>query len=176
MKITVTDEFLWDLYYFLEGTRDVLGLIFKPYPTFRTIAPNLGGKIIEKYKKRGREIEFRKLLYYLKTKGYIKVKSLEAGKAILITKKGIDKVLAVDLKTDKKQKRKDGKLTMIVFDIPEKKKHLRFILRGALCNWGYKMLQLSVWISPYDVLGKTEKFIQKYSMENYVKIFLIEKI
>lgn len=176
MKTTVTDEFLWDLYYFSEEARDVLGLIFKPYPTMKTIAPNLGSEIIEKYKKRNREIEFRKLLYYLKTKGYIKVKSLEAGRAILITKKGIDKVLAADLKTDKKQKRKDGKLTMIVFDIPEKKKHLRFLLREALYNWGYKILQKSVWVSPYDVLEKTEKFAQKYSMENYIKLFLIEKI
>lgn len=38
------------------------------------------------------------------------------------------------------------------------------------------MFQQSVWITSYDVSEKTEKLMQLYSLDKYVKIFLIEKI
>jgi DNA-binding transcriptional regulator PaaX len=53
---------------------------------------------------------------------------------------------------------------------------LRDLLRELLYLLGYRMLQQSVWVCPYDVLKETEAIIQKLSLERYVKIFLIEEI
>ena len=75
-----------------------------------------------------------------------------------------------------KTKRKDGKWTMVIFDVPEKWRKSRDLLRSILNNLGYKMFQQSVWITPYDVLKKTEELLQIYSLDNFVKIFLIENI
>ena len=40
----------------------------------------------------------------------------------------------------------------------------------------YKMFQQSVWISPFDISDKTEKLLQMYALDKYVKIFLIEEL
>ena len=75
-----------------------------------------------------------------------------------------------------KNKRKDGKWIMLTFDIPEKHTKARSLLRSVLYNLGYKMFQQSIWITPYDVSEKTEKLLQLYSLDQYVRIFLIEEL
>ena len=75
-----------------------------------------------------------------------------------------------------KKKRDDGKWAMLIFDVPEKYRKSRDLLRSVLHNLGYKMFQQSVWITPYDVSDKTEKLLQMYNLDEFVKIFLIEEI
>ena len=65
---------------------------------------------------------------------------------------------------------------MIIFDVPEKHRKSRNLLRSILSNLGYKLFQQSVWITPYDVSEKSETLLQMYSLDKYVKIFLIEEI
>jgi len=65
---------------------------------------------------------------------------------------------------------------MVIFDIPQKLNKSRNFLRSILKNLGYKMFQQSVWITPYDVSEKTEKLLQEYSIDQYVKIFIIEEL
>ena len=88
----------------------------------------------------------------------------------------IDKVLKTSFDIEVNKKRKDGKWIMLMFDVPEKSRRSRRLLRSILHNLGYKIFQKSVWISPYDVSKKTEKLLQLYSLDKYVKIFLIEKV
>ena len=45
-----------------------------------------------------------------------------------------------------------------------------------LYQLGYEKLQGSVWISPYDVLEKTETLVRGYEIDDYVRIFLIDEI
>lgn len=175
MKLSITDEFLWDLYTLISGAGDVLTFILRPYPTMYNSLPGPSDPTFKKYRKERGIKRFSKLIYYLKTKGYIKVKSLEGKQAILLTKNGVDKALKASFKLDKR-KRKDGKWLMLVFDIPKNHKKSRALLRSILHNLGYKMFQQSVWINPYDVLEKTQTLMQIYSLEKYVKIFLIEEI
>jgi len=77
---------------------------------------------------------------------------------------------------EEKKRRPDGKWIMLIFDVPERKRYLRDLLRSAIYFLGYKMFQRSVWVCPYDVLKKTEALLRKYSLDQYVKIFLIEEI
>lgn len=58
-------------------------------------------------------------------------------------------------------KRWDKKWRIIIFDIPEKKRSVRDEIRGIFIKAGFKKLQDSVWVYPYDcedVIGllKTE--------------------
>lgn len=176
MRYCITDKFLWDVYNILEETKNVASFVFRPYPTMKNSLPGPRNPIFEKYQKeRGRK-KFNKLIYYLKRNGYIKVKNLENEQAIILTKEGISKALKASFKLEGEKKRKDGKWIMLIFDMPQKHKRARALLRSILCNLGYKMFQQSVWISPYDVSEKTEKLLQMHSLDSYVKIFLIEKI
>ena len=44
----------------------------------------------------------------------------------------------------------DGKWRVLIFDIPEKQKHLRNKVRVTLWAIGFKHLQHSVWVYPHD--------------------------
>jgi DNA-binding transcriptional regulator PaaX len=141
----------------------------------RNSLPGEKNPIFERYRKEKGMREFNKLIYYLKVKGYIKVKNLENKRGIILTKDGINRAIKASFKLDKKR-RSDGKWVMLIFDIPEKYRRSRSILRGALRSLGYKIYQQSVWISPYDVSERTEQFLQSHDLEKYVRIFLIEEI
>ena len=175
MKVTITDEFIWDVYKFLEKSGDVLDFATQ-VPTMRNFLPGPKNPIYKKYKHDKNRRKFSNLIYYLKRKGYIKIKNLEAKSAIIITKVGIDKALRASFNLEEIKKRKDGKLIMIIFDIPKSRRGDRDLLRSILYNLGYKIFQHSVWITPYDVSEKTEKLLQLHSLDRYVKIFIIDEI
>lgn len=44
----------------------------------------------------------------------------------------------------------DGRWRVLIFDIPEKRKWLRNRLRDTLSAVGFRMLQKSVWVYPFD--------------------------
>jgi len=175
MKISVTDKFLWDVYSFIEKANGVAGAVLKA-PTMRNWLPGEENPIFKKYRKEKGRRGFNNLIYYLKRKGYIKAKNLENKQGIMLTKQGTDKAFTASFKLGKGKKRKDGKWVMLIFDIPKIHSRERDLLRSILRNLGYKLFQQSVWITPYDVSDKTEKLLQKHSLDRYVKIFIIEEL
>ena len=177
MKIPITDQFLLDIVYpLLDATDSVVDfLLSNKYQQINILFGN-NNPVIRKYKKDRKIRDFNQLIYHLKKSNYIKVKNLQNKKAIMLTKRGFDKVLKVSFKIQEKKRRKDGKWIMIAFDLPQKHQKARDLLRSILQNLGYKLFQQSVWVTPYDVSDKTEKLLQTYSLENYVKIFLIEEL
>jgi hypothetical protein len=174
MKISITDKFLWDAYNVLQETGDI---ILHPYPTMANSLPGPKNPLIKKYRREKGKRQFSNLIYYLKRKGYIKVKELEGKQALILTKGGIDRALKASFMfSESKKKRKDGKWIMLIFDIPVNNAKARDLLRSILQNLGYKLLQQSVWVCPFDVFEKTEKLLQMHSLEKYVKIFLVEEL
>jgi len=174
MRFSVTDKFLFDLYDFLEKSGEVVDLRV-PSSMKKACYPEIY-ELKRKYQKEKSKQQFSQLVYYLKKKGYIKIKNLEQKKAVMLTPKGTEKVLRTKFKSDKKQKRKDGRWQMIIFDIPEEKRFLRSVLRERLQLLKYKMLQRSVWVCPYDVQKEIEFVLKEHSLDQYVKLFLIEEI
>src|SRR3989344_6532541 len=131
MKIPITDQFLWDMYIVLEKAGSVVDfMFFTPYWEKGRILTGGQNPVFEKYRKEKGYKEFAKLIYYLKRNNYIKVKSLEGKQGIMLTKEGISKALRASFLADGGQKRKDGKWIMLVFDIPQKHKKARILLRS----------------------------------------------
>lgn len=174
MKIPVTDQFLWDLYAFLENAGDISHALLRRRRTMSDIYPE--NPVIAKYRHMQSARQFTWLVNYLKQNNYIQVESLKGRQAISITKRGIDKALMASFKADPQPKRKDGKWVMIIFDIPQKHPKARLLLRSVLENLGYKMFQQSVWVTPHDVSEKTETLLQHYNLDKYVRIFLTEEL
>jgi len=176
MKVRVTDQFLWDIYNFLEKTGDVSYFIFRQRRTMSDVFPE--SPIFRKYQKILTKNQFNRFIYHLKRNNFIKVKNLEGKEAVILTKKGIDKAVKGSFKIEgqKKQKRSDGKWIMIIFDVPTNLQKTRTLLRSILENLGYKMFQHSVWITPYDVYEKTEKTLQFYTLDKYIRIFLVKEL
>ena len=174
MKLQVTEKFLLDLCDYTEKIDNTFD-VFAPRTMKEVCCPDLY-ELKKQYKKRETKQKFSQLICYLKKRGYVKIKNLEQNKGIILTKKGAEKVLKAKLKVKNGIKRSDGKWQMIIFDIPEKKRQLRDLLRDNLRILNYKILQQSIWICPYDVQKETEFILRKHSIDPYVKLFLIEEI
>lgn len=176
MKLPITDQFLWDVLNILSSIEDAGRLIFHPARSMRDVGMSADDPIYQKYRKILKPREFSKLIYWLKKNNYIKVKNLEGKKAVMLTKKGFSKAFKASFKLGELKKRKDEKWVMLIFDLPKYHQKSRKLLRSILVNLGYKLLQHSVWVTPYDVSEKMENLLQHYSLDKYVKIFLIEKL
>lgn len=71
---------------------------------------------------------------------------------LALTNSGKEALRVLDLKfqTWKPPKRWDKQWRVLVFDIPETKKGLRDRIRRTLESIGFRQLQRSVWVYPYD--------------------------
>ncbi|MGH7239619.1 MAG: hypothetical protein ACREHG_06085 [Candidatus Saccharimonadales bacterium] len=175
MKLPITEQFLWDIYHAIAASVDAVPE-FYPYPTIKTVLIGRNNSVERRYmEKLGRE-KFGKLINSLKRRGYIRIKNLEDSQAMMLTKEGMGKVLRASFNREGKTKRQDGKWIMIVFDIPRNKLKDRELLRSVLRGLGYKLFQQSVWVTPFDVSDTTERMMRFYSLDSYVKMFLIEKM
>ena len=90
------------------------------------------------------------LLEYLPNEKYnlkYRMKSVAGRLAAKGDVEGVEKE-KVDLKN--KKKKWDGRWRMVVFDIPERRSHIRARLRAVMCEIGFVRLQDSVWVYPYD--------------------------
>lgn len=174
-KKSFLEKFLWNLYEMSEEIIDLLEYVRAPTSWKEALHPEYR-KLKREYEKRMGRRAFQNLIYYLKRKGIIEDFEKEGARGWLLTEKGKEKILKIREEFQKKKKRKDGKWIMIIFDIPEKVRIKRDFFRRGLQELDYKMLQKSVWVSPYDVLEKTKRLIKKYFLEPYVKLLLIEEI
>jgi len=99
----------------------------------------------------------------LKERGYIE-KDLNEGKAILkITSLGRDY-----LKEDNQEW--DGQYRIVIWDIPEKKRTIRNLLRRRLKSWGFKQWQKSVWISKKNVTSRLRELISEIGVDKMVMV------
>jgi len=104
--------------------------------------------------KNAKRAELQSKLYYLHKQGLIeKLRNTEGIKLIRLTPAGIVKALKYkfDFQADKIP-RWDKKWRIVVFDVGEKRKHDREILRNLLVKWGFEALQKSVYVFPHHCL------------------------
>ena len=188
MRIKITEKFLWNLYKLAKKKDDIMSDLWSSKwhgfkDPLEMLFPDIWGMrdyLWEQYKKqnknRATKKRFSRMISYFKTRGYLNVKDLKNRKAVIITPKGTEKVLATELKFGDKEKRKDEKWQMIFFDIPEKRRKDRDRLRKYLGYLGYKKLQQSIWVCPYDVLRETQQIIKNYKLDRFIRLLLVEEV
>ena len=174
MKLPITDQILWSVFNFFKDVHQTHGSL-NPRSLKNVVSLEMA-EIRRSIREKKDAKYFSQIIYYLKRKGYIHVEQLSGKRGILLTKKGDERILRIKKRLGLQPRRKDGKWQMIIFDVPETKKNLRDILRSTLRFLGYEYLQDSVWVCPYDVEKETEKFLQENSLDEYVRLFLIEEI
>jgi hypothetical protein len=87
---------------------------------------------------------------------------------IVLSEKGKRKVLEFDIDNIKINKpiRWDKKWRMVMFDIPEKRRAERNILREKLKNIGFKEIQKSIFVNPYPCLDEINFIVSIFSCVN----------
>lgn len=116
------------------------------------VAPNaltlLGKTKLVDQQKQKIKSSFSKLLKH----GYLILQRDKGVMRVRLTKKGewFAARIGEGKLAPKKSKRWDGKWRMLIFDIPENRKKSREQVRLMLAGLGFRRLQDSVWVYPYD--------------------------
>lgn len=76
----------------------------------------------------------------------------------------------------KRQKVWDGLWRIVIFDVPEKKRVFRNILRNHLKTIGFEKLQESVFIFPYPCEKEIQSLVELYSAIPYVRTITAKTI
>jgi hypothetical protein len=76
----------------------------------------------------------------------------------------------------KRPKKWDRLWRIIIFDIPEKKRLFRDIIRNHLKTIGFKELQQSVFVFPFPCENEMSSLIDLYHATRYVRIITAQKI
>jgi DNA-binding transcriptional regulator PaaX len=95
---------------------------------------------------------FSRVMGRLQKKGLVKIKNENNKTFVELTKEGEIQVLLIksgELKI-KKPTRWDKKWRLVIFDIKERQRRKRDMMRLALENIGFVKLQNSVWVYPYS--------------------------
>lgn len=141
-------------------------------------------KTFRKIRKEWNKIDqrnFNRSVHRLSQEKLIEEKILPGGYFKLeLTKKGkrqakILSFLGSSIKF-KKPKRWDGKWRIVIFDIPEKDRAFRDILREHLRALKFIKLQHSVFVSPYPYEKPIIKLVSLYLAISYVRVITATKI
>ena len=100
------------------------------------------------------------LVEKFKTEGKLKVKISNDGKKLLWAKNPV----------------KDGIWKLVIFDIPEKQKKVRQILRAKLTALHFKKWQNSIWISPYALDSEIEAEFNELAKKFFIRLIKTKDI
>jgi DNA-binding transcriptional regulator PaaX len=116
------------------------------------VAPNVIGALgkLKLLPQRRQQVKtvFGKLLQY----GYIQIEKKHGRSYVRLTTKGehFAARMGEGRLVPKKPKHWDKKWRLLMFDIPERRRRTRTLVRQTLLNLGFYRLQDSVWVYPYD--------------------------
>src|SRR3989344_3360276 len=116
MRLPITNKFLWDLYNGIDGVQRVYSAMRPPQSMYEGVYRETF-HLKREYERRKARRSFSQFMHYMQKQGYVKMKTLEGAKGVMLTPKGVEKALKVRRKAIDKKKRKDGKWIMIIFDI-----------------------------------------------------------
>jgi len=128
---------------------------------FAEIFKSVGGKL--KYK------EFYNAMYRLEIADLIKKTKLKGKLAAKISDDG--KTLLM-----RKNPKKDGIWKIVIFDIPEKNKYVRNVLRAKLKTLHFKKWQNSIWITPFALDAEIENELFELGKKYFVRMIKTTEI
>lgn len=146
------------------GTVQAAGII-----TIAVMAPNVAG-ILGRSMLRNRD-SVRTSVNALIERGLLK----RTSDGIQLTDLGrqyIDRKLARPIRPRKW----DGKWRIVIFDVPERRRRARDVLRGTLNRIGFYKLQASVWVYPYDCEELVTLLKSDYSLGKEVLYMIADKL
>jgi hypothetical protein len=99
------------------------------------------------------------------------VSQKDGSTRIVLTEKGKRRVLEFKIDEIKINKpiRWDKRWRMVMFDIPEKRRRDRNVLREKLNEIGFKEIQKSVFVHPYPCLDEINFITEYFRLRNHVR-------
>lgn len=142
------------------------------------IALNALLRDLEKEGKKVTRGKVERTLRTLQKRKIVSLKEKDGELYVIFTQKGKKEILKYKLDELKIKEPKvwDGKWRVVIFDIPEKKKLAREILRGRLKQLEFYPLQKSVFVHPFDCQREMELLKNIYKVGSFVHLILADYI
>lgn len=144
------------------------------------LAPQLPYAILRAYlrKKKFDRGKFKHSLNRFQNQKLLTWQEIDDQIEIKISEKGRQRALRFKFEETEipKPEKWDGKWRMVIFDIPEKKRLARNILRDKLKQIGFYKLQKSVFIYPYECQEIISFFREIYEVRPYVHYLIVESV
>lgn len=161
-------------------TRDVLKVVAVTGIIIATpLIPSLPFVLMQAHKawKNVRRQDLGRIIKRLEKQKLIDIKENGNQTAIEITEKGRRRLLQYDFENMKiKNKKRDGKWRLIIFDIPERKKRNRDALRKKLIQLDCVRLQDSVFVSAFPCKEEIDFLVHYLEIVDYVTVIAVVKI
>lgn len=95
---------------------------------------------------------------------------------IILTKEGKKRALKyqIDEIEIKKPEKWDGKWRVVIFDVPEKRKKAREALRDKLKDLGFKELQKSVFVIPFECEDEIDFIVEVFEIRPLVRLLKVD--
>lgn len=88
--------------------------------------------------------------------------------AYKLTDKGREKAVLASLKFGDGEW--DGKWRLVMFDVPERRRQARDLLRSKLKQWGFSYFQQSVWGTKKNCTKPLRDFVKSVGIEDWVMV------
>lgn len=126
-------------------------------------------ELFEEYKNKLPYKDFYNTLFRLSELELIKKEKALGIYLLTVTKDGQQTL-------DRSAPKRDGTWKLIIFDIPEKQKYVRTILRAKLASLHFKKWQNSIWISPYALDADIEAELTALSKKYFIRLIKTTEI
>lgn len=149
----------------------ILKLLTEPVSKYRGVPVNIIGlPTLSLYKKQS----INNAVYRLTKNGYV---SKNSGSFMLLPKgrEYIENKKIRMITFESPFKKNSPKNLLVMFDIPEDKKSEREWFRFQLRQFGYTMIQKSVWVGPFPLPNEFLDYIKKLNLKKCIKTFKLEK-
>ena len=107
--------------------------------------------------------------------GFLEIKIENNKQLVVLTKRGERALLLYQNKENKKQKW-DKKWRVVIFDVWEKSRRKRDLLRNEIKDFGFIQLQRSVWIYPYECGNFIELLKADLSFGKNIRYMVVENL
>lgn len=128
--------------------------------------------------KRVRVQSVARSLTYLKRERLINIAEKDGECILTLSEDGKRRILKyhIDGLKIEKPKRWDGLWRIVIFDIPEKEKGGREVLREKLKRLGFYQLQKSCFIHPYECKNEVDFIAEYFQISHYVNFILAQDV
>ncbi len=147
--------------------------------TVAVLAPNalqVLGPFLKNKKKYNLKYYLNQKTKKLVTDGLLKIDTKDGKQFISLTEKGERKLQFYKIKEKKKNIKWDGKWRVVTFDVWERTRSKRDLLRIEIKNFGFVQLQRSVWIYPYPCAEFIELLKTDLSFGKNIRYMVVEKL
>ncbi len=112
---------------------------------------------------------FYNTVYRLIEQGYLVRRDTLHGMTLFINEEGTKLI-------NRFNPEKDGVWKLVIFDIPEKQKYVRVVLRAKLKSLHFKKWQNSIWVSPYALDDEIESELNELAKKFFVRLIKTSNI